>query len=105
MLNGAKEDVRRDGANSLMIGHQSYRCLGCNEIHPIGVRNKVAPRVNHNSMPQGRGLAPTAYPYCGSKGRLQQLRSRSQTDIVGFKRTSRRYGATANKKKDIRQLR
>jgi len=95
-LNGAKEDVKRNG-NSLMVGHQPYRCLSCDKVHPQGVNNVLAPKVNHNSLPQGRGLAPAVYPYCsavggsvkmGRGGALRPLR-RSQTSIDSLRRSRR----------------
>ena len=103
MLNGAKEDVRRSGKGSLMVGHQSYKCLGCNEVHPTGVNNALAPKVNHNSLPVGRGLAPAVYPYCtaagnvkSGRGALRPLR-RSQTSIDNLRR-SRRWASSGYKK-------
>ena len=102
MLNGAKEDVRRSG-KSLMIGHQPFKCLGCDTIYPDGVNNTLAPKVNHNSLPQGRGLAPAIYPYCSSmtslkleKGALRPLR-RSQTNVNKLRR-SRRWASSGHKK-------
>ena len=104
MLSGAKEDVRRTGENSLMIGHQSYRCLGCDGVHPMGVNNRLAQRVNHNSLPVGRGLAPAVYPYCSATGSghrskipLRPLR-RSQTNCDALRRASRRWVASGQKK-------
>lgn len=104
MLSGAKEDVRRSGENSLMIGHQSYRCLSCNEVNPMGVNNRLATRVNHNSLPVGRGLAPAVYPYCAATGGGQRSKlplrplRRSQTNCDTLRRASRRWTASGQKK-------
>ncbi len=102
-LNGAKEDVRRSG-NSLMVGHQPYRCLSCDEIHPQGVNNALAPKVNHNSLPQGRGLAPAVYPYCSTVGNMKMGRGgalrplrRSQTSLNSMRRP-RRWTSSVHKK-------
>lgn len=74
ILNGAKEDVQHKRASTpLMIGHQPYRCLGCDEIHPQGVNNMLAPRVNHNCLPLGRGLSTNTFPYCTSMNNTTKL--------------------------------
>lgn len=110
MLNGAKEDVKRDEANSLMIGQQPCRCLGCGEVHPNGVNDRLAPRVNHNCLPLGRPLMPAVYPYCtavsgdGKSGRgpLRPLKPggrfpahRPQTSFDAVRRVSRRCVASS----------
>ena len=94
MLNGAKEDVRKSSSSSLMIGHQPFRCLSCDELHPRGVNKCLAPKVNHNSLPMGRGLAPAVYPYCNTggtklgRGALRPLH-RSQTSLDLLRRSRR----------------
>jgi hypothetical protein len=100
ILNGAKEDVRR-GEGSLMIGHSSYKCLGCDEVHHRGVNNTLAPKVNHSSLPRGRGLMPAVYPYCTAVGKLGRgaLRplQRSQRSLDSLRGQSRRWASSGKK--------
>ena len=114
-LNGAKEDVKRSG-DSLMVGHQPYRCLSCDKVHPRGVNNALAPKVNHNSLPQGHGLAPPIYPYCSALGNGSRMMGRggaalrpirrSQSSIDSLRRSrSRRWTSSSARKKQTRQSR
>lgn len=113
MLSGAKEDVQRARDNSLMIGHQPFRCLGCDEVHPSGVNRSLAPRVNHNALPLGRGLAPSIYPYCTpvscnakmSKGSLRPLRKCPRPTSVGDVQRPSHSWMGGHRKKFIRQSR
>jgi hypothetical protein len=113
MLNGAKEDVQRARDNSLMIGHQPFKCLGCDEVHPSGVNRRLAPRVNHNALPLGRGLAPSIYPYCApvssnakmSKGPLRPLRKFTRPTTVDGVQRSSHFWMGDQRKKFIRQSR
>lgn len=86
LLRGAKEGITKNTA-SLMVG---YKCLGCNEIHPHGVNQFIAAKVNHNALPYGRNGTSPIYPYYRSssdpkvpynKRSLAPLRKTSSTSL------------------------
>lgn len=62
ILRGAKDLITRNATNdsSLMVG---YRCIGCSNYHPQGVNKTIAPKVNHNKLPHGKGFSPSAFPH------------------------------------------